>query len=489
MTAAAVDRRPGNGLLVVTCLATLVVNANTSAVTILLPAIGADLDASMSTLQWAVTGYSLVGAAVIVTAGVLGDIFGRRRLFLCGLWLFVASCVLIALSGNAFGVVAGRMVQGAAGSTLLACGLSLLAAGSSGPPRMRAVSLWGAAAAVGAAVGPLAGGLLVGATGWQGLFWVDAAVALVCVPLTLRAVPESRDPGRARTVDFLGTVLVAAALAALILAVTEGPQWGWASVATLACLAVSAASVVAFISVERRVRAPLVDLSMLANRPLMAATLGILIGSGTVNGLMYLFSVYAQDPATLGMTALEAGVATLPVSLALVVTAPLVTRLGARIGVRTVISLGFLVTTAGFGVLVLTGADWTYAAFVLPLVAAAVGMGFTNGPCSAIATAVVPPDRIGAASGISNMARYVGASVLTAIAATCYASAGGGTADARADGFSRGALAMTLVSAAGIALAAFAGRLRHRHRGTVDDAASAAGSAHTLPVAAGARSG
>ncbi|MDQ4118932.1 MAG: MFS transporter, partial [Actinomycetota bacterium] len=180
--------RPGRGLVAVACLSTLVVNANTSAVSILLPAIAADLGSSVALLQWAVTGYLLVGAAVIVTSGALGDVVGRRRVFLAGLWVFIGSCVLIALAGSGWMVVLGRVVQGAAGATILACGLSLLSVGSSGREQMRAVSLWGAAAAVGAAIGPVVGGVLAQSTGWQGLFWIDAVVALACVPLTLRAV-------------------------------------------------------------------------------------------------------------------------------------------------------------------------------------------------------------------------------------------------------------------------------------------------------------
>ena len=190
------------GVLIATCLSTLVVNANTSAVSILLPAISEDTGMSVSTLQWAVTGYSLVGAAVIITAGSLGDVFGRKRIFQLGLLLFVASCVLIALATTGGTVIAGRMIQGAAGSTILACGMSLLSVANSGQAQLRAVSLWGAAAAVGAAAGPLVGGVLVDLTGWQGLFWVDAAVAVVCIVITAATVTESRDPNRSKSIDY-----------------------------------------------------------------------------------------------------------------------------------------------------------------------------------------------------------------------------------------------------------------------------------------------
>ena len=200
MTDTQVATARAGGVLAATCLSTLVVNANTSAVSILLPAISADTGTSVDTLQWAVTGYSLVGAAVIVTSGSLGDVFGRRRVFQLGLALFVVSCVFIGLSSSGGAVIAGRFIQGAAGSTILACGLSLLTVANSGQEQLRAVSLWGAAAAVGAAAGPLIGGLLVDLTGWQGLFWIDAVVGLVCMVITRRAWrSRGTRTGRARS--------------------------------------------------------------------------------------------------------------------------------------------------------------------------------------------------------------------------------------------------------------------------------------------------
>jgi MFS family permease len=214
------------GVLAATCLSTLVVNANTSAVSILLPAISEDTGTSVDTLQWAVTGYSLMGAAVIVTSGALGDVFGRKKIFQLGLLLFVASCVLIALANTGGMVMAGRIIQGGAGATILACGLSLLSVANTGQEQLRAVSLWGAAAAVGAAAGRLVGGVLVDITGWQGLFWIDAVVAVLCMVLTFFTVSESRDPNRPRSIDYAGSVLVALTLAPFILARQQGRRLG-----------------------------------------------------------------------------------------------------------------------------------------------------------------------------------------------------------------------------------------------------------------------
>ncbi|NUR09194.1 MAG: MFS transporter [Nocardioidaceae bacterium] len=479
------------GVLAATCLSTLVVNANTSAVSILLPAISEDTGTGVETLQWAVTGYSLVGAAVIVTSGSLGDVFGRRKVFQLGLLLFVASCVLIALSSSGGAVIAGRAIQGAAGSTILACGLSLLTVANSGDAQVRAVSLWGAAAAVGAAAGPLVGGVLVDVTGWQGLFWVDAVLAVVCILVTAATVEESRDPDRSHSIDYAGTVLVALTLMPLILGMSKGSDWGWTSAATLGSFAIAAAAGYGFVLVERRVSVPLLDLGLLRNRVLVGSTLAILIGAGTINAMMYLLSLFFQAPSTLGMTPLQAGLATLPATVGLVVVAPFVPRLASRFTGRRVVAFGFLLTAIGFGWIGFTDSSWRYAAFLVPLVAVAVGMGLSNGPASAASTACVPAEQVGEASGVSNMARYVGAAVATALAASIYGAviadrqaAGSSTADALAAGLSIASWTMAVICLAGVAMAVLMRRHREADGTLADAAASASAHTHTLPTSA-----
>lgn len=486
-TEARAARGAAGSVLATSCLSTFVVNANTSAVSILLPSISADLAAPIDLLQWAVTGYLLVGAATIVTTGAMGDVFGRRLMFVAGLGLFVASCVLIALAPSGEVVVLGRVIQGASGAAILATGLSLLSVATEGPARLRAVTLWGAASAAGAAAGPVVGGVLAQATGWQGLFWIDAAIAAVCIPWVLAAVPESRDPDRPRSIDLWGTVLVAAILAPLVFAVTEGGSWGWASPATIGCFAVSVAATVGFVLVERRVPAPLVDLALLRNVLLVASTIAILIGAGAIAGISFLISLYFQDPAAFGMTSLEAGLACLPVAALVVVAAPVITPLAHRFGGRPVVVLGFVLLTGGFVALAFVQASWTYLWFLPGLLAVAVGLSFSNGPASSAATAAVPPAQVGAASGISNMARYVGGAVVTAIVSGIYTStdaarlaAGAAPPDALATAFSRAVIALAIISVLGIPLARRAGRRPRPNAAEL--AAAAASTTHTIPV-------
>jgi EmrB/QacA subfamily drug resistance transporter len=486
------DRPAAGGVLFAACVSALVVNANTSAVTILLPSISEDVHAPVAQLQWAVTGYSLVGAAVIVTSGALGDVLGRRKVFIAGLALFIASCVLIALSTGAAGVVGGRMVQGAAGATILACGMSLLSVASSGKGQLKAITLWGAASAAGGALGPLLGGVLVDTTGWQGLFWIDAAIAAVCVPVTLARVQESSDPHRSRSIDYLGSVLIALVLAPVVLALSKGVDWGWLSVATLGCFAVAIVSAFAFVRVERRAEAPLVDLHLLRNQVLVGATLAILIVAGTINALMYVLSLYFQDPAALDLNAFQAGLATLPAAAGMIAITPLIAPLATKIGGGRAVALGFLLSAAGFAVLAFVQSSWAYGAFVGPLIALAVGLGIANGPASSGSTAAVSADQVGQASGISNMARYIGGSVAVAAIAMIFNSVinshvedGESQADALAAGLSAASLTMAIWCGCGVALIVLLRRLRARDHGrAADRAAAAASSLHTIPVPA-----
>ena len=482
----AASGRAAGGVLAAACVSALVVNANTSAVTILLPSISEDVGAPVAELQWAVTGYSLVGAAVIVTSGALGDVFGRRKIFLGGLLLFVASCALIALSTSAAGVVGGRMIQGASGATILACGMSLLSVASSGAGQMKAITLWGAASAAGGAAGPLIGGVLVDTTGWQGLFWIDAAIAAACIPLTIATVRESRDPERPRSIDFAGTILIALALGPVVLALSKGNDWGWASASTLGCLAVAIVAGALFVVVEKRVKAPLVHLQLLRNRVLVGATLAILIVAGTINALMYVLSLYFQDPAGLGMSAFEAGLATLPAAAGMIAITPAITPLAVKIGAGRAIIVGFGLAAAGFAVLAFVQASWTYAAFVGPLIALAVGLGIANGPASSGSTAAVSADQVGEASGISNMSRYVGAAVAVAAIAMINnavaanrTDAGDSPSEALAAGLGAASLTMAIWTALGVALVV----LLRRHRPqAIDRAAAAASTVHTIPI-------
>jgi hypothetical protein len=306
------------------------------------------------------------------------------------------------------------------------------------------------------------------------------------VPITLRGVEESNDPNRSRSIDYAGSLLIAATLAPIIFGMTRATDWGWISLQTFLTFGVSALALAGFIAVERRVQAPLVDLNLLRNRVLVGSTLAILIAAGAINGTGYLLSIYFQNPATLDMSPLQAGLASLPLTIGLIAITPFIPKLAVRLGTRQTISLGFVLSTAGLLVLAFVQDSWSYAAFVVPLLALAVGMGLTNGPASAAATAGVSEEQIGAASGISNMARYVGAAVWTAAVSSVYIgvsnsrqSDGDPAGEALAAGLGLSFLVLALSTAAGVAMGAI---VRHQQRRAelIDSAAAAASHAHTI---------
>ena len=283
--------------------------------------------------------------------------------------------------------------------------------------------------------------------------------------------------------------MIAVILVPLVLALSEGTSWGWLSVATVSCFVVSVIGAVGFVKVEQRVEAPIVDLQLLRNRVLVGSTLAILIVAGALNALMYLLSLYFQDPSTFGMSPLDAGLATLPAAAAMILVTPLITPLAVKIGSRQAVALGFILGAVGSTLLIFVDASWEYPAFVIPLILMAVGLGLANGPASSASTSAVSADQVGAASGISNMARYIGGSLAVAAAATVYGSAiarhledGASQTDALAFGLSRAALLLALMSGAGVLLAVLMGRHRAAKPKAVHLAAAAAAVTHTIPT-------
>ena len=272
---------------------------------------------------------------------------------------------------------------------------------------------------------------------------------------------------------------------------SKGSDWGWVSAATIGCFVLSVAAGFGFVAVERRVAVPLLDLALLRNRVLVGSTVAILIGAGTINALMYVLSLYFQNPSTLDFSPLQAGLATLPATIGLVTIAPLVPKLAAKFGGRQVVGIGFAADRCRIRLDRAHRLVMEVSPFLVPLIAIAVGMGLSNGPASSAATACVPESQVGGASGVSNMARYVGAAVATALAATIYGSvtlnrtqSGHTQTDALASGLAATSWVMAGISVLGVLMAVLMGRHQAARGGVQDAAASAAAFAHTLPTSA-----
>jgi EmrB/QacA subfamily drug resistance transporter len=391
--------------LLVVCLATGVLLLNVSAPSVTLPAVGRDLGADLSALQWVVSGYSLALAATLLTAGTLADLVGRRRMFLGGLIGFAAASALCAAAPSALALIAGRAVQGLAGAVLLSSSLALLAQDFTGTDRAGALGVWGATVAAAFAVGPLEGGVLTQALGWRAIFAVDAAVALACLPVAARRLRESRDPDAGK-VDWWGTLTLSLGLFLGVFALTRGDVLGWGSGPILASAAGAALLLAAFVAVERREREPMLDLGLFAIPTFTGASVVVMVMAASTFGPFLYLTLFLLDAAGASPTAV--GLELLPLSGAALVVSVLGGRYARVLSVRVALPAGQLLCAAGL--LAMRGLEatspWTV---LLPgLLVMGVGIGLANPTVTYAALGVVPATRSGMASGVNNTFRQVG---------------------------------------------------------------------------------
>ncbi|MFL6184178.1 MAG: MFS transporter, partial [Actinomycetes bacterium] len=373
-----------------------------------LPAVGRDLEADLSVLQWVVSGYSLALAATLLTAGTLADLVGRRRMFLGGLAGFAAASLLCALAPSALVLIAGRAAQGLAGAVLLSSSLALLAQDFTGTARAGALGIWGATVAAAFAVGPLEGGLLTEALGWRAIFALDAAVALACLPVAARHLRESQDPDAER-VDWPGTATLSLGLFCGVFALTRGDVLGWGSGVIVATAAAAAVLLAAFVAVERRQREPMLDLRLFAIPTFIGASVVVMVLAASTFGPFLYLTLFLLDAAGASPTAV--GLQLLPLSVAALVVSVLGGRFAQVLPVRAALPAGQLLCAAGL--LAMRGLEatspWTV---MLPgLLVLGVGIGLSNPAVTYAALGVVPATRSGMASGVSNTFRQVGIAI------------------------------------------------------------------------------
>lgn len=385
------DRRAT--VLFTQCAGMFLVQLDVTVVNVALPDIGAAVGADVPALQWVVDGYTVALAALLLTGGALGDVLGHRRVVLAGLGIFGAASAGCALAPGSAALVAARVAQGAGAALLLPGTLAVITRAFPGRrEQARALGFWAGVSALALAAGPLLGGLLVTATGWRSLFWINVPLTALAAAGTLRVPAGQPAAGR---VDVAGTVTGATALAALVYAVIQ-------SSVPAAVLGVAAA--VAFLAAERRSPAPMLPLTLLRSRTFAAANLvaGAMnfAGLGTILlATLYLQGVHHATPAA-------AALAMLPGFLPLSLLAPVTGRLTARFGPRPVMIAGLLTGSAGLlGLLRVTATSTITGAFLPAFALVGVGLGLLTAAVVAAAVGGVPADRAGIASGVNNTAR------------------------------------------------------------------------------------
>ena len=437
--------------LLVVCLATGVLLLNVSAPSVTLPAVGRDLGADLSVLQWVVSGYSLALAATLLTAGTLADLVGRRRMFLGGLAGFAAASVLCALAPSALVLIAGRAAQGLAGAVLLSSSLALLAQDFTGTARAGAIGIWGATVAAAFAVGPLEGGLLTESFGWRAIFVLDAAVALACLPVAIRRLRESRDPD-ADGVDWWGTLTLSTGLFLGVFALTRGDVAGWGSGIILASAAGAALLLAAFVVVERREREPMLDLGLFAIPTFTGASVVVMVMAATTFGPFLYLTLFLLDGA--GTSPTEVGLQLLPLSGAALVVSVLGGRFAGVLPVRAALPAGQLLCAAGLLAMRGLEASSPWTAMLPGLLVLGVGIGLANPAVTYAALGVVPATRSGMASGVNNTFRQVGIALGIAVLGTLLPARIEGDPAAFAAALDQILLVSAGVAVAGAALAA-----------------------------------
>jgi EmrB/QacA subfamily drug resistance transporter len=407
------SRRRRLGILLICSMSLLIVSLDVTIVNIALPSIRHDFHASISGLQWIISAYTLVLASLFLLSGSTADRFGRRRTFVVGLSIFVVGSFLCSIAPNLGLLVVFRMAQAVGGSMLNPVAMSIITNTFTIPrERAQAIGVWASVMGISMALGPVVGGLLVNTTGWRSIFWINIPVGIVAIALSLAFIPESRAP-RARRVDVVGQFLIIAFLAPLTFAIIEAPNRGWSSESIIGAFALAAISLLSFLVWEPRQREPLIDLRFFRSIPFSAATLCAVAGFAALGGFLFLNTLYLQDVK--GLSALHAGIDTLPMALMTLLAPPISGRLVGKSGTKLPLLIAGATMSVSCVMLVdvtsSTSFTWIFTSYVL----FGLGFGFVNPPITQTAVSGMPRAQAGVASAVASTSRQTGQTLGVAV--------------------------------------------------------------------------
>jgi EmrB/QacA subfamily drug resistance transporter len=411
-------------ILGVLVLALLVTSIDHTIINVAMPRLVSDLGASSAQLQWVVASYTIVFAGLLLTAGSLGDRFGRRHALLAGLATFLAGSVVAATAGSTTALIAGRCVMGAGGALIMPTTLSILVnVFGDARERAKAIAAWTAASAAGIALGPIIGGALMRTFSWSSVFWINVPLLVAAIAGALHLVPDSRDPHATR-LDPVGAVLSIAAISSLVYAVIQAPERGWTSEASITNFVISTVLCVVFVGWELRRDDPMLDVTLFRSRGFSAGSITLTLLFFAMAGTVFLQAQYLQ--VVLGYTPLVAGFAIVPAAMAMLIGTGAGAHLAASHGARIAVTTGTLLSTAGIAVQAAFADGGAYLPTGIGLFLFGLGAGVAMPAATEVIMATLPPARAGVGSAVNDTVREfggaLGVAVIGSIAATGYAS-------------------------------------------------------------------
>ena len=411
-------------LLGIMCLSLVMVVMSVAGLNVALPSMQRDLDASASSLQWIVDSYALVFAALLLPAGALGDRFGRKLALMLGLVIFTSGSIVSGLGTGSAQVIVGRIITGVGAAFVMPATLSLLTTIFPPEERRKAIAMWAGFAGAGGALGPIVSGALLERYWWGSSVLVNVPIVAAVLAAVWVFSPTSRDP-EVTPLDPAGALLSLVGLGSLVYGIIEGPEKGWSDPVILVAFAVAALGLISFVVWERRTDHPMLPLHLFRDRRMSVGSGVVTIAFFVMFGLFFLFTLYLQFVRA--YSPLSAGLATLPLALALVAIAPRSAALAEKLGSGPVMASGFVLVAAGFAVLAMVGIDTPYPVLALAMALLGAGMSLTAAPATGSIMAAVPPAKAGVGSAVNDTTREVGGAlgiaVLGSLSSAAYRSA------------------------------------------------------------------